>query len=164
MTSPQIGGWTDERIKEMRRLWIDGRSASQIARALGGGLSRCAVQGKLHRLGLKKSDQAAKITCETANIGRKIAAKKQMTGNGAKRAMKFGEPVSAVVRPPRKPKPDPVYDGEPVSVIDVKNCHCRWPVMAGEEFTGFCGAPKMSGAYCGKHAEVAFMPAKRVAA
>ncbi|MEM0907525.1 MAG: GcrA family cell cycle regulator, partial [Pseudomonadota bacterium] len=43
--------WTDERIEELRKLWADGLSASQIADSLGG-VSRNAVIGKIHRLGL----------------------------------------------------------------------------------------------------------------
>lgn len=44
--------WTDERVQLLSRLWLDGKSASQIATALGGGLTRNAVIGKVHRLGL----------------------------------------------------------------------------------------------------------------
>ena len=44
--------WTDERVDLLSRLWLEGKSASQIAKALGGGLTRNAVIGKVHRLGL----------------------------------------------------------------------------------------------------------------
>jgi GcrA cell cycle regulator len=44
--------WTDERVELLRRLWLDGKSASQISDRLGGGLSRNACIGKIHRLGL----------------------------------------------------------------------------------------------------------------
>src|SRR3569833_2259548 len=44
--------WNDETIAELRRMWSDGMSASQVARQLGGGLTRNAVIGKVHRLGL----------------------------------------------------------------------------------------------------------------
>ena len=44
--------WTDDRVEALSRLWLEGRSASQIAAALGGGLTRNAVIGKVHRLGL----------------------------------------------------------------------------------------------------------------
>lgn len=45
--------WTEERIEQLRALWDEGKSASQIAAALGEGVSRNAVIGKAHRLGLK---------------------------------------------------------------------------------------------------------------
>ena len=44
--------WTDERVELLRQMWLDGKSASQISAALGGGLTRNAVIGKVHRLGL----------------------------------------------------------------------------------------------------------------
>ena len=44
--------WTDEQVELLRQLWLDGKSASQISGQLGHGLSRNAVIGKVHRLGL----------------------------------------------------------------------------------------------------------------
>jgi len=43
--------WTDERVETLKKLWADGLSASQIAAELGG-ITRNAVIGKVHRLGL----------------------------------------------------------------------------------------------------------------
>lgn len=45
--------WTDERVEKLRKLWNEGLSAAQIAAELGGGLSRNAVIGKIHRLGIQ---------------------------------------------------------------------------------------------------------------
>lgn len=45
--------WTDERVELLKKLWTDGLSASQIAAKLGGGVSRNAVIGKVHRLKLQ---------------------------------------------------------------------------------------------------------------
>jgi len=45
--------WTDETIETLKQLWEQGRSASKIAEELGEGISRNAVIGKAHRLGLK---------------------------------------------------------------------------------------------------------------
>jgi GcrA cell cycle regulator len=50
-------GWTEQRIAQMTRLFHEGVSCSQIARQLGG-LSRNAVIGKLHRLGLTRPKRA----------------------------------------------------------------------------------------------------------
>lgn len=44
--------WTDERIDLITDLWIEGKSASQIAAVLGGGFTRAMVTSKLDRLGL----------------------------------------------------------------------------------------------------------------
>src|SRR3972149_3775965 len=43
--------WTDERVELLKKLWAEGLSASQIAARLGG-VTRNAVIGKVHRLGL----------------------------------------------------------------------------------------------------------------
>ena len=45
--------WTDERIETLKTMWEAGQTASQIAEALGDGVSRNAVIGKAHRLGLQ---------------------------------------------------------------------------------------------------------------
>ena len=52
--------WTDERVETLKKLWADGLSASQIAAELGG-ITRNAVIGKVHRLGL--SGRAAFSGC-----------------------------------------------------------------------------------------------------
>src|ERR1700712_446905 len=51
--------WTDERIELLRKLWLDGLSASRIAAELAGGVTRNAVIGKVHRLGLSGRVKAA---------------------------------------------------------------------------------------------------------
>ncbi|MBE2276944.1 MAG: GcrA cell cycle regulator [Rhodobacteraceae bacterium] len=56
--------WTDERVETLKHMWAEGQSASQIAKELGG-VTRNAVIGKVHRLGLsnrvggKDEDEAA---------------------------------------------------------------------------------------------------------
>ncbi|MCK5576205.1 MAG: GcrA cell cycle regulator, partial [Sphingomonadales bacterium] len=44
--------WTDDRIAQLKKCWDKGLSASQIATELGEGVTRNAVIGKVHRLGL----------------------------------------------------------------------------------------------------------------
>lgn len=51
--------WTDERIETLRQMWEGGQTASQIAEALGG-VSRNAVIGKAHRLGLQSRPSPVK--------------------------------------------------------------------------------------------------------
>ncbi|RMF73585.1 MAG: global cell cycle regulator GcrA-like protein [Alphaproteobacteria bacterium] len=52
--------WTDEKIELLKKLWAKGLSASQIAKELGDGISRNAVIGKVHRLGLKSRPSPVK--------------------------------------------------------------------------------------------------------
>ncbi|MEQ9662219.1 MAG: GcrA family cell cycle regulator [Parasphingopyxis sp.] len=51
--------WTDERIDQLKKMWAKGMTASQIADELGG-VSRNAVIGKAHRLGLKSRPSPVK--------------------------------------------------------------------------------------------------------
>ncbi|MFC3088216.1 GcrA family cell cycle regulator, partial [Tabrizicola soli] len=59
--------WTDERVETLKRMWGEGQSASQIAKELGG-VTRNAVIGKVHRLGLsnrvggKEEEEEAQAT------------------------------------------------------------------------------------------------------
>src|SRR5712672_3275258 len=66
--------WTDERVESLKKLWGDGLSASQIAAELGG-ITRNAVIGKVHRLGLSGR---AKSTASATPRPRKARAHSQM--------------------------------------------------------------------------------------
>ncbi len=64
--------WNDERVEQLRKLWAEGKSASQIAAEIGG-VSRNAVIGKVHRLGLSgrpKAGGGSKTRQSTAQAGR----------------------------------------------------------------------------------------------
>src|ERR1700724_3658947 len=66
--------WTDERVEMLKKLWADGLSASQIAAELGG-ITRNAVIGKVHRLGLSGR---AQTPSSAAPRPRKARANSQM--------------------------------------------------------------------------------------
>ena len=68
--------WTDERIATLKKMWEGGSTASQIAEELGG-VSRNAVIGKAHRLGLKSRPSPVKAN------EKKKAAKKASTKSAA---------------------------------------------------------------------------------
>ena len=53
--------WTDERVETLKRMWAEGQSASQIAKELGG-VTRNAVIGKAHRLGLQSRPSPVKVS------------------------------------------------------------------------------------------------------
>ena len=56
--------WTDERVELLKKMWGEGQSASQIAKELGG-VTRNAVIGKVHRLGLSNRAGAAPAPAAT---------------------------------------------------------------------------------------------------
>ncbi len=70
--------WTEQRVATLTRLWEEGRSASQIAEALGD-VSRNAVIGKAHRLGLKGRPSPIR---RQASAPRPRPAKKRQTNVG----------------------------------------------------------------------------------
>jgi len=70
-------GWTDERVELLKKLWMEGLSASQIAGVLGEGVTRNAVIGKVHRLklsGRAKPASSAPRVRSTARPSRRVAA------------------------------------------------------------------------------------------
>ncbi|HLS18833.1 MAG TPA: GcrA family cell cycle regulator [Paracoccaceae bacterium] len=85
--------WTDERVETLKELWAEGKSASQIAKEMGG-VTRNAVIGKVHRLGLSNRAKAAAAAAEEPK-----AAAKPAENAGAKAkttpASKSTEPASA---------------------------------------------------------------------
>jgi GcrA cell cycle regulator len=147
-------GWTDERVELLKKLWQDGLSASQIAKQLGG-VTRNAVIGKVHRLGLS---------------GRATPSKPQRTVFKAPRPAR---PVSAapaaprrlVAEPANQPQPSPVrfVDEEPgtATVLTLGAHMCKWPIgdPSLDSFT-FCGRRTGEGPYCAHHAQVAYQPAQ----
>ena len=73
--------WTDERIGTLKKMWEGGSTASQIAEELGG-VSRNAVIGKAHRLGLKSRPSPVKAN-EKKKAAKKAAAKSTTTKKAA---------------------------------------------------------------------------------
>ena len=93
--------WTDERINQLKAMWEKGLTASQIADELGG-VSRNAVIGKAHRLGLQSRPSPVK-----ANEAPKKAApaRKPAAPAPEAEAPRAAAPVAA---PPPPPRPAPV--------------------------------------------------------
>jgi GcrA cell cycle regulator len=161
--------WTDDRVEQLKRMWSEGLTASQIAARIGQGVTRNAVIGKVHRLGL--SGRVAKVRSPQPKPPRKI-----YEPNLA--ARERGLPVSGATalkpqfRPQPKPLPLPEVEPEPIRLVEVpsgeQRCSimhlsdrtCRWPIgdPTAENFC-FCGsAPREKGPYCEYHARIAYQP------
>ena len=59
--------WTEEKTEELKKLWAEGHTASQISKLLGNGISRNAVIGKSHRLNLQGRAQSRMISSPKVN-------------------------------------------------------------------------------------------------
>ncbi|APG47691.1 GcrA family cell cycle regulator [Phaeobacter porticola] len=82
--------WTDERVELLKKMWGEGQSASQIAKELGG-VTRNAVIGKVHRLGLSNRN---------SGTAKPAAEPKEKPAAAPK-------PTPAAAAAPAKPKPQP---------------------------------------------------------
>ncbi|MES2755667.1 MAG: GcrA family cell cycle regulator [Pseudomonadota bacterium] len=100
--------WTDERIATLSKMWEGGQTASQIAEALGG-VSRNAVIGKAHRLGLQARPSPVKPNEPAAVEG----VVKPAPPSVAKAVVEAPRPA-----PPTEPKPPRVEAVAPAPAID----------------------------------------------
>ena len=98
--------WTDERVETLKKMWGEGQSASQIAKELGG-VTRNAVIGKVHRLGL--SNRAG----SGGNASTK-AAPKEKPAAAAKPAPKPAAKAKPASTPPKE-EPELDENGIPIS-------------------------------------------------
>ncbi len=96
--------WTDERIDTLKTMWEAGQTASQIAEALGG-VSRNAVIGKAHRLGLQSRPSPVKPNEPVAAAPAPVVPLPEAEP----------EPAPVVAAPPAPPRPAP--EPEPVAAI-----------------------------------------------
>jgi len=145
--------WTDERVELLKKLWAEGLSAAQIANKMGG-VTRNAVIGKVHRLGLSGRATPAK---PQRGCGALASAKQDG-------AQKPAPPeVKSVIPEPEFAAPLVLKSGDRTTVSTIKNNMCKWPVgdPAKDDFH-FCGQPTLSGkSYCAYHAHMAFQPPQR---
>jgi GcrA cell cycle regulator len=75
--------WTDERIATLTKMWKEGKSAADIAKVLGKGVTRNAVIGKAHRMGLSGRPSPIKKPAPAKETARKDTAKEHSKDHGA---------------------------------------------------------------------------------
>ena len=174
--------WTDERVETLKRMWNEGQSASQIAKELGG-VTRNAVIGKVHRLGLSNRVGGKDEDDDGAAAPAPAAAKPEPAPRPEPAA---AAPVASNVTPlpvrkaiipagqPLPPQPS-LNEISPEALASVREVEkrarkltlmeltertCKWPIgdPATEDFW-FCGLPSLPGKpYCEAHVGVAFQP------
>lgn len=136
--------WTDERVTLLRQLWGEGKTAAEIAKRLGGGLTRNAVIGKAHRLRL--SNRVSPIQ-QNDNVKKPLAVA----------AIAVAEPVRSVVAAA-------VVRSGGVKMADLRERMCRWPIGDPKdvEHFHFCGEGAVPGmSYCAEHARAAYQTATK---
>lgn len=167
--------WTDERVEQLKKMWSEGQSASQIAKELGG-VTRNAVIGKVHRLGL--SNRAGGTTPAQGNGAAAKPAEEAPAAAPAPET-KVAEPAAEAssVQPatvtPINPRKAIIPAGQPlppqpsaneispealasvrevekkarkISLMELTERTCKWPI--GDPATDdfwFCGLPVQAG-------------------
>lgn len=178
--------WNDERIELLTKLWSEGQSASQIAKELGG-VTRNAVIGKVHRLGLSnrsasgsQGESSAKPKTTKPKRTPKSEGKAKTSAKPAEEKEPEVAPVATRIRPiipagqPLPPQPS-ANEISPealatfrevekkalrLGLMELTERTCKWPIgdPATEDFW-FCGLPVEPGKpYCKPCADVAYQP------
>ena len=153
-----IDTWTPERVEQLQGFVVAGLSCSQIAAQIG--VTRNAVIGKIHRLGLSpvRPPGATARSCPPRVRDPRAASPRKrlrlLWSDGA-------------VTPQTEAGSSAVESAEPCSLLDLAQGKCRWPVSdtsnGGTADFVFCGNAAIDGlSYCTGHARMAYRaPARR---
>jgi GcrA cell cycle regulator len=157
--------WTEEAIEILKRLALEGRSASVIALALGAA-SRNAVIGKANRIGIRLNGDGRADARDWAPPG------PYRPPSGAlsrpKRASADGSSAPALAHYPRESKRKAAWifveaevgEMRRVRLEDIRQSECRWPL--GDPRSGdfaYCGLTPAEGrSYCAGHCRIAYRP------
>ena len=177
--------WTDERVAKLTKLWGDGLSASQIAAELGE-VTRNAVIGKVHRLGLsgrtkpkntggrpkrKVPETGARVTPISAGsrpggmAAAAMASGSRTMGGGAAgatmgaTALKIEPEMEEVIEPRFQEAEDVVVPmSKKLTLLELNENTCKWP-HGDPQRPGFsfCGHGTKEGTpYCEYHAKLSY--------
>ena len=167
--------WTDDRVEVLKKLWVEGQSASQIAKELGG-VTRNAVIGKVHRLGLSnratsssssKSDTKSKTSVKSMSdpkrVSNKTSTSKVTSANSPSEPRSNVTSLRRQIIPAGQPLPPQPSANEispealarvseiekkakKISLLDLTERTCKWPVGdPATEEFWFCGLPSQAG-------------------
>lgn len=132
--------WTDENIERLRELWADGKSCSQIAAAIGHGITRNAVIGKAHQLGLAPR-----------------AKSNQQPESKTPKAPKPRRRHPIIVSPSVILAPATPFECLRVTFADLGAGACKWLL----DNNCYCGNPALwRASYCAYHAGIAYQPTR----
>ncbi len=166
--------WTDERIELLRKSWEAGMTASQIAEALAEGVSRNAVIGKAHRLGLPPRPSPVRagevvlvaagkmLVVDAFPVEPGVVEVDGGTSKAAAVEAAEGPPALTSAAPPviRKPSRSAASPRKPArtTLLDLSEKICKWPIgHPGEADFHFCGKPSQASfPYCSEHCAIAY--------
>ena len=118
--------WTDERVELLKKLWTEGRSASQIANELGS-VTRNAVIGKVHRLGLSGRAKSPSSSMPRQRKPRAhshmMRVRPTMRGNTA---LAYAHDLEVENEVEMIENVIPI--GQRCSLLELSDDKCRWPI------------------------------------
>ena len=135
--------WTEERCVLAQTLWLAGETATAITVALGGGVSRSAVVGRMHRLGLKKPPVVRIAKAQKAKTVSKAGDEKSSTKPDA---------IAGDTRLVARLESQVAPNGK--TLAERGDRECCWPVGRPDPSRGqlFCAAPTgFRQSYCANH-------------
>lgn len=165
--------WKDEIVERLSKLWAGGFSSSEIERTLASEfpslqqrITRSAVIGKIHRLGLTRSPSmniAARKTGSRKAAKRARAAAKPRAPAPVKSHSKLTGLFKAGDNIPKEPLPkeeSPSDYAKLYTLDELTATQCKWPVGDPRHADfGFCGDTRVEGLpYCTRHAIRAYRP------
>ncbi|MDQ0998121.1 GcrA cell cycle regulator [Phyllobacterium ifriqiyense] len=165
--------WTDERVEQLKKLWAEGLSASQIAAQLGG-VSRNAVIGKVHRLKLsgrgkttssqtrsKKVNTAASSSQRSSSATVGHMSSRVVNRSVGATALQAEYSTDLVPMVTRTVTDVVVPISRKLELVELSERTCKWPV--GDPLLpgfNFCGNDVGEGGpYCTYHSRLAYQPA-----
>jgi GcrA cell cycle regulator len=152
--------WTDEAIEQLRRLWLDGKSASQIAAMLGGGVTRNAVIGKFHRLGLTGRKKSRAPAAPRNRQRYSQPRNPRIMGRPSDWVFRGSAAVALAFEPAIEPDIAVVIAplALRVTLAELSEAMCRWPL--GDPTTSefrYCGlGANHEAPYCAHHMGLAY--------
>ena len=170
--------WTDERVEQLKKNWKAGLTASQIAGEIGG-ITRNAVIGKLHRLGLSHTGRSstnarAVVRKRARRTSLEVRAKSPTVRDKIKQAGGVEAWIEMHMKGDHKSKPlpsmpDDVPPEQRKRLADLENHECHWPIGDPKHADfGYCGCKKViRTSYCATHVARAYnldRPAPRTSA
>jgi hypothetical protein len=142
--------WNDERVRELKDLWSEGKSCAEIARRFGVGFTRSSVAGKLLRMRLM-GDRRPDWT------------KKGQSDGGWREGRRTRPAKQHAPKPTKKPKASKpprlvAVSAEPQGILTV-GLRCRWPLVEADVPGGFlfCADAREHGSYCRAHGQIAYL-------
>jgi len=153
--------WNDERVDLLKKLWSEGLSASQIAARLGS-VTRNAVIGKVHRLGLAGRATTSRMKSHRPRPRPAVVAKRpekpKFASAGNTALQRLYQADAEPYQPPAEEVEIPLAQRKTIQTLT--EGHCRWPIGDPQHTDfHFCGKDKVQGLpYCEIHARRAFQP------